>query len=228
MRPTRDEQEAILGRKRPPRIVIDEAIRQAMRSPCVKSKRGVVLYNPEVADRWATNCALDLGDIAAFVTGRGHNGPPTGFPCTGDPVCRSACPKICVHAEERAIREGGMLDDVHDLELVHVKAGEGGVLVASPFGPGHACITCSRTVLDVGLRGVWLYEEIVDPILPARQEQWRYYTAAEFHVASLRHCGLPARFDTCRRYLGDNDATSPTLHCIRPAGHAGDCDNVRP
>lgn len=219
-----EEADAILTRRRPPRSVIDEAVRQAMRSPCVKSKRGVVLYNPEISDRWARGDEMSLADSATFVAGRGFNGPPKGFLCTSGPACREACSQICIHAEERAIRDGGMLDDVGDLELVHVKAGEGGVLVASPFGPGKACVTCSRTVLDVGLRGVWLYESTP----PTVTEKWRYYTAAEFHVATLRHNGLPHAFSACGKYIGDNDATSPQLTCIRPVGHPDECDNVRP
>jgi hypothetical protein len=30
----------------------------------------------------------------------------------------------------------------------------------------------------------------------------------------------------CHKYVGDNDATCPTLHCIRLRGHEGLCDNV--
>ena len=30
----------------------------------------------------------------------------------------------------------------------------------------------------------------------------------------------------CNKYMGDNDATSPTLTCIREKGHPGLCDNV--
>lgn len=31
----------------------------------------------------------------------------------------------------------------------------------------------------------------------------------------------------CGRYMGDNDATSPHLTCIRARGHEGLCDNLR-
>lgn len=34
---------------------------------------------------------------------------------------------------------------------------------------------------------------------------------------------LPRR---CGRYIGDNDATSVQLTCVRPVGHLGLCDNV--
>lgn len=30
----------------------------------------------------------------------------------------------------------------------------------------------------------------------------------------------------CRKYLGDNDATTPQLTCLRRRGHDGLCDNV--
>lgn len=31
----------------------------------------------------------------------------------------------------------------------------------------------------------------------------------------------------CGKFLGDNDATTPILYCIRKRGHEGDCDNTR-
>ncbi len=31
----------------------------------------------------------------------------------------------------------------------------------------------------------------------------------------------------CKKYVGDNDATSPELMCIRGVGHPGACDNTK-
>ena len=36
-----------------------------------------------------------------------------------------------------------------------------------------------------------------------------------------------ARARLCGKYLGDNDATTPQLTCVRRAGHDGRCDKVR-
>lgn len=37
---------------------------------------------------------------------------------------------------------------------------------------------------------------------------------------------LVSRVPECGRYLGDNDATTPQLTCIRRMGHVGLCDNL--
>ena len=139
----------------PPDYVIEAARAIAAAGPCAKSKRGVVLFNAEDAERFEaigapSRAAAETGIIAA----RAFNGPPTGFSCTGSLACRSACARVCVHAEQRAIIRALGCDDAVDLELVHVKVVDGAVV------PGKApcCVECSRLVVEVGLRGVWLFE----------------------------------------------------------------------
>jgi hypothetical protein len=39
--------------------------------------------------------------------------------------------------------------------------------------------------------------------------------------------GMPVTLARCGRYVGDNDATTPQLTCIRWRHHGGACDNVR-
>lgn len=171
----------------PPDYVIEEARKAALKSPCQKSKRGVAVFNPEEAERRRPHMHQHSGNI--IVAGVGFNGPPLGFRCDGSVECRRDCAKFCLHAEHRAIRAAGILDDVGDLELVHVKViGEHVV----PGGP-PSCWQCSREVVDVGLRGVWLFE-VIDGDVTGHDLRdvgvWRYYTAYSFHVATLKNCGL--------------------------------------
>jgi deoxycytidylate deaminase len=131
----------------PPDYVIEAARVAAGKSPCAKSKRGVALFCP--------------GRGAVSVIHAGFNGPPPGFACSGLMSCRDHCAKLCVHAEQRAImdvlgspRRWGPTP-LSDLELVHVKIDDCNVVVP---GGGPSCWQCSRIVVEVGLRGVWLYE----------------------------------------------------------------------
>lgn len=137
----------------PPDYVIEAARLAALESPCAKSKRGVVLFNREDHDRFEKNYP-GRGNHQLAIASRGFNGPPTGFSCTQDYSCRGNCAKLCMHAEARAIYAAGALDDVCDLELVHVKVVDGAVVPAG----GPSCWQCSRLVVEVGLRGVWLFE----------------------------------------------------------------------
>jgi hypothetical protein len=156
---------------------IDAAIAAARRSPCAKSKRGVVIYRHGIV-------------------GVGFNGQPSGECGGSGGVCWPVCHKVCVHAEMRAIREAlqrpgchTSLPDLHEpghrphallhdpgYRLVHVKVIDG-ALVASG---GPSCWQCSREILDVGLAGVWLFHF----------EGWRFYPADEFHAETLRACEL--------------------------------------
>jgi deoxycytidylate deaminase len=163
----------------------------AQKSPCAKSKRGVVVYSQPSSG-------------LPFIHGVGFNGPPAPFSCTATNRCREICGKICVHAEMRAIRTIRGLDDLYgDLHLLHVKLGPDGHVVP---GSGPSCWQCSREILDAGfIAGVWLCEarpldavEAWDrwygggePQLPG-EPSWRYYTAEEFHRQTLRSCGIEA------------------------------------
>lgn len=161
------------------------AIHAANRSPCEKSKRGAAVYR-------------DLpGRPTPFVMGTGYNGAPTdligtvAFTCDGSERCRELCGKRCVHAEARAIREAlqdpeygasGMAD------LVHIKVIDGKPVAGGP----PSCWQCSREILDAGIRGVWLYEvrESENDHHITVDLEWVYYTAADFHAATLKNCEL--------------------------------------
>jgi hypothetical protein len=65
------------------------------------------------------------------------------------------------------------------LELVHVKTVEGRVV---PSGE-PSCWQCSKTIVDVGLEAVWLYENRDGTPTPT----WNRYTADAFHDATLKH-----------------------------------------
>lgn len=179
----------------PPDYAIEAARNAALRSPCQKSQRGVAAFSRESADAFERSPPRKDGAFTVrqlVVTGIGFNGPPKGFLCDGSEACRTDCAKFCLHAEHRAIRAAGILDDVGDLELVHVKVVLGKVVAGGP----PSCWQCSREILDVGVRGVWLYEDVVEhiadvgPHVVQPAKVWRYYTALEFHCATLKNCGI--------------------------------------
>lgn len=152
----------------PPSMVVGRALDVAMSSPCGKSKRGVVIFDTE-----------------GSITSIGTNGPPPPFICDGSDACKNDCPKICAHAEQRAVMRN--TSSSHVCDVLHVKIARttptGWELVAG--GP-PSCWQCSRMILDAGYRGVWLYE------LRGVDQTWVYYTALEFHEATLKNCGLHA------------------------------------
>ncbi len=221
-----------------------------MLSPCAKSKRGAVLFDPELErerERLETEAPnVKLGDDNLFsnvanliAIGDGFNGPPRGFTCDGSDECRRDCPKLCLHAEQRAIHEATRAtphDNLTAYELVHVKVVDGKVV----HGGTPSCWQCSRLVVESSLRGVWLYEtqkvdaktitddqirELAGAGMPTSDPEWcdvalvrgdldwaqadhvreardvcarvwnrtlapglwRFYTAPEFHEATLRH-----------------------------------------
>ncbi len=168
----------------PPPYVIESARLVAMRSPCAKSKRGVVLFNREAADQVATKWHEPTLTPQTYpiivnevVVADGFNGQPDGFVCSDTYACRRDCSRLCMHAEQRALWSAGRLDDVVDLELVHVKVVDG--VVVSSGGP--SCWQCSRLIVEVKPRGIWLL---------VTDEMWRFYTPAEFHQETLRNCSL--------------------------------------
>ena len=136
------------------------------RSPCAKSKRGVVVWTPHQ------------------VVATGFNAPPHGFSCEGSDACRAACGQVCVHAEQAAILAAnpGGLDGA---EMLHVKveATAGGAWTVPGGGP--SCVACSKLILEAGIAGMWLLEEREGKPTLVR------YTADEFHAATLANLGLP-------------------------------------
>lgn len=163
----------------PPDEVIEAARDVAMESPCAKSKRGVVAYHRPALERAVTTGALAR---KRWLVGSGFNGPPEPFTCDGSEICRRDCGKICVHAEMRALRSLSQEEDWSIISLVHVKVVGGADAVVAPGGP-PSCWQCSREILDVGVHGIWLCED-------KPGDKWRYYTAMEFHRATLDNKSL--------------------------------------
>jgi len=116
---------------------LPRAVRMACQSPCAKSKRGVVIWNPELFDILCAN----------------HNHPPKGFVCDGSKECRGACGWHCVHAEMAALLD--VKQGVHGLHMLHVKVVDGD---AVPSGP-PSCTDCSKYILEAGIETMWLLHE---------------------------------------------------------------------
>lgn len=146
----------------PPALQVEIAIRQAMRSPCAKSRRGVVIYH------------ATIGHLAS-----GRNRPPEPFVCAGDAACRAACNQICIHAEADALNELFASQwTTLDGDAIHVKVVDDKLV---PSG-GPSCVACSKAMLHSGrIEGVWLYHA----------DGWKRYPILEFHELSLKANGLP-------------------------------------
>ncbi len=140
---------------------VELACGAARRSPCQKSKRGVVIYSTDRQDF----------QIEAV----GFNGPPPGFSCNGK--CFSRCRDYAVHAEQRAL-----VDLIPNREipsrahLVHVKVVDGELV---PSG-GPSCPQCSKLIVEAEIEVVWLYHA----------DGWRSYSAQEFHELTLTACEI--------------------------------------
>jgi hypothetical protein len=139
----------------PPDWVIERAREQAMKSPCAKSKRGVVIFDAVMeADRERIERRTGVQIARAImIRGIGFNGPPSPLACDGSAECRRDCAKICLHAEHRALASTMFMGGAQ-AELVHVKVVNGIVVAGGP----PSCWQCSREVLESGIRGVWLFE----------------------------------------------------------------------
>lgn len=109
---------------------VASAVEQANRSPCAKSKRGVVLWDP----------------VTNRIVGRGHNAPPVGFKCDGSDACRQACGKLCTHAEVNAVFSAG--HRAVKADMLHIKTVDGQPV---PSGP-PSCWQCSRNLISAGVR----------------------------------------------------------------------------
>ena len=141
----------------PPPHWIDLAVATACRAGCAKSKRGVVLVSEDRTYLWT-----------------GWNEPPAPFVCDSSDACRSACNRVAVHAEERALLS---CPCPVGATMLHVKVVDGQPV---PSG-GPSCWQCSRSILAAGVAWMWLLHE----------DGWRRYSAVEFHALTLAACGLP-------------------------------------
>jgi deoxycytidylate deaminase len=96
------------------------------RSPCHKSRRGVVIWMP--------------GEGHAVASGFNHQ--PRGFACDGSLACRKHCSDLCVHAEAAAL--ASLTDARTGLHMLHVKSVEQGYVHSG----GPSCVRCSKLILD--------------------------------------------------------------------------------
>lgn len=120
-----------------PEQALERAVNIACQSPCEKSKRGVVIWHPDLFDILCAN----------------NNHPPQGFVCDGSAECRANCGKHCVHAEMAALLDAKQ--GVHGYHMLHVKVVDG---KAVPSGL-PSCAECSKHILEAGIRAVWLLHE---------------------------------------------------------------------
>lgn len=116
---------------------IDEAVKEAVKSPCKHSKRGVVIVKTGV------------------VIGRGYNNPPGEMQCNPE-FCEPICAQYCVHAEENALLSALRMGyDPQGARMYHIKAVDGRAQDA--LGP--SCVECSKLVLQTGVREFVLKQE---------------------------------------------------------------------
>ncbi len=116
---------------------LERAIQIALKSPCEKSKRGVVIV------------------AGNEIISEAFNGPPQGLICKPD-YCKEICRDYTVHAEERAIFQA--LKEGKELSLArmyHVKVKNG---VNVPTG-GPSCTKCSKIVLEAKVQEFVLQQE---------------------------------------------------------------------
>ena len=143
--------------------IVAAAVEAGSRSPCNKSKRGVVIFYAD--------------EDSYSIISSGNNAPPLPFVCDGSDACRSSCNKVAIHAEEAAIlRALSLGSSIFDADMLHVKVVDG---KAVPGG-GPSCWQCSRSILKANLSGMWLLHA----------EGWKYYSAYEFHKQTLIECEL--------------------------------------
>jgi hypothetical protein len=98
---------------RPDQLALISALHVGARSPCRKSRRGVVAFNP-----------AEEGSIYSWA----HNRLPVGE-CDGSSACRQACGDRCIHAEAAAMLRlpNEIVTGCHTrtvlagVELIHVK-----------------------------------------------------------------------------------------------------------
>ena len=122
-------------------------------SSCEKSKRGVII----VQDR--------------LIIGEGFNHPPKGYTCEPS-VCKTICASYCVHAEHAAIIDALQKGNtVEGSRLYHAKVKEGSIKTVD----GPSCVSCSKIILDAGIKEVVLQ----------LHEGYALYNAREFHALSL-------------------------------------------
>lgn len=156
------------------RSCIDEMILEGSRGPCAKSKRVSAIISS----------SLETYDgISSYPYIIAVNTPPGKFTCMNNELCRVNCNKVCVHAEENVILQAFKYRTIEVMggACLHLKI-VGGKAVASG---NPSCISCSRKILQAGLKYMYLFHE----------NGWKRYEAEEFHQLSLESQGI---YETCR------------------------------
>lgn len=150
---------------KPPQHVVALALAMANDSPCKKSQRGAVVFDPARDNE---------------VLGLAFNGLPAGR-CDGSDRCRSTCAARCQHAEARATIDAMSLawtksDQSRRPDMLHIKTVDG-----KPVASGSpSCYRCSGLMLDRGVAAVWLLHD----------SGWHRYEIEEFHRLSLETHGM--------------------------------------
>lgn len=152
------------------RALIARMIGIGANGPCAKSKRVAAVVDAD----WL------LVPVIAV------NGPPGRFVCSGDEACRSACGRICVHAEERALMRAerdlpAVARAAWKLHCIHLHVVDGQAVPSTMA----KCETCSRKMLEFGIDSMWLFLET----------GWRRWSAEEFHLETLKNLGLPHKME---------------------------------
>jgi len=132
------------------------AQKEAEKSPCHKSKRGVVIISP-----------------SGLIVGKGFNRPPGDFKCEQN-ICSKICSDYTVHAEMIAMHDT-LTTGLYALKgtiLYHAKIKNGIVIPVSK----PSCVDCSKHIYDWGIGAVVLQLE----------EGLMLYDSREFHELSLK------------------------------------------
>ena len=129
------------------KIYFDEAIKEALKSTCLKSKCGSVIVKDEQ------------------IIGRGFNSPPKNLDSQrkclqnkkeiDEKVTDKTC---CVHAEQRAILNTlkNNSDEIKNSTIYFIRLDEKGNKI---FAEKPYCTICSKMALDVGIREFILWHE---------------------------------------------------------------------
>ena len=103
-----------------------EAVQEALKSRCNKSKRGVVIVKD------------------GQIIGRGQNNPPLDIECKPS-YCGPICGKYCVHGEQKAILDAlGNGRGLEGSRMYHIKVKEGRAVNSGQ----PSCVDCSKLILE--------------------------------------------------------------------------------
>ena len=126
---------------------IEEAIKEAEKSLCNKSKRGIIIVKNDI------------------IIGRGFNNPPLDLLCEPE-YCYPICNQYCIHAEENAIFDALMNNyDLNGSRMYHIKIKEGEVRTSGM----PSCVNCSKKILHLGIAEFVLKHDVGYRVYSARE-----------------------------------------------------------